>query len=339
MARSAWTALVLWAALALAGGPTARAEVAPAAAPPRPVVPLTPEEVGWTAAGPRFEEIRAAFLDASSEVVLVAAHRADVLHAPENSMTGVMNCITMGVDIVEIDLRKTLDGHLVVMHDALLQRTTDGRGLVSKKTLAEIRQLRLKLPDGTVVDERVPTLREVLELTRNMVMVNLDHAYMMMPEAIEVLMETGTLEQAIFKGRVRADLAAKKLGRLRHPPTVYMPIVDARGARCRTNPLQVSVDTIQPYLDILRPDAIEVLIRRDCIPLLEPQQVAAIRAQGARLWVNTLWDHISAGHSDRLALTDPDAAWGWLVDRGITILQTNQPLRLLRYLRARGLHP
>ena len=60
--------------------------------------------------------------------MLVVSHRADWRNAPENSLQGIRNCIDMGVDMVEIDLKKTKDGHLVVMHDKTINRTMTGKG-------------------------------------------------------------------------------------------------------------------------------------------------------------------------------------------------------------------
>ena len=57
-----------------------------------------------------------------------------------------------------------------------------------------------------------------------------------------------------------------------------------------------------------------------------------------RLWVNSLWDSISGGRSDAQAVDDPHAVWGWMVDNGVTVIQTDEPQRLLEYLRSRGLH-
>ena len=63
----------------------------------------------------------------------------------------------MGSSVIEFDVRKSLDGHLVVIHDRTVNRTTDGKGAVSGKTLVELRSLDAGL------GERIPTLEEVLE--------------------------------------------------------------------------------------------------------------------------------------------------------------------------------
>lgn len=76
----------------------------------------------------RIAEIRENLLGNYSDRVLVVSHRADWRNAPENSLQGIRNCIDMGVDMVEIDLKKTKDGHLVVMHDKTINRTMTGKG-------------------------------------------------------------------------------------------------------------------------------------------------------------------------------------------------------------------
>jgi glycerophosphoryl diester phosphodiesterase len=82
--------------------------------------------------------------------VLVAAHRGDWRHAPENSLPAIEKCIALGVDIVELDLQRATDGALVLMHGAKLDRVTTGKGRVADRTLAEIKQLRLRNGPGSV---------------------------------------------------------------------------------------------------------------------------------------------------------------------------------------------
>ncbi|MGH3366321.1 MAG: glycerophosphodiester phosphodiesterase [Nocardioidaceae bacterium] len=100
------------------------------------------------------------------------AHRGASLNAPENTMAAMRQAIARGADFVGIDVRRTLDGQLVVLHDQGLARTTDveqifpGRQpwLVEDFTLAEIRQLDAgSWLSPTFFGERVPTLRQVLE--------------------------------------------------------------------------------------------------------------------------------------------------------------------------------
>jgi glycerophosphoryl diester phosphodiesterase len=87
---------------------------------------------------------------------LVVAHAACRGHAPENTLSGVRAALDLGADAIEIDVRCTSDGTPVLLHDATVDRTTDGSGDLDALTLRQARRLRI------ASDERIPTLRDVL---------------------------------------------------------------------------------------------------------------------------------------------------------------------------------
>jgi glycerophosphoryl diester phosphodiesterase len=94
----------------------------------------------------------------------ISAHRGFSSAAPENTLPALEAALAAGADVAEIDVKLTSDGHLVLMHDATLDRTTNGHGPVGAMTLAEIQEL-----DGgswfgpQFAGTKVPTLDEVLE--------------------------------------------------------------------------------------------------------------------------------------------------------------------------------
>jgi glycerophosphoryl diester phosphodiesterase len=90
--------------------------------------------------------------------VLRIGHRGAAGHAPENTLAAIQKGIALGVDFVEIDVRRTADGALVILHDATVNRTTDGKGRVDRLSLHEVKTLNAG--DG----ERIPTLEEVLKV-------------------------------------------------------------------------------------------------------------------------------------------------------------------------------
>jgi glycerophosphoryl diester phosphodiesterase len=86
---------------------------------------------------------------------------------PENTITAYRQSILLGFSAIEIDLRATADGHIVVMHDETVDRTTNGSGQVAELTLADIRSLDAGSHAGPeFADQRVPTYSEVLEAVR-----------------------------------------------------------------------------------------------------------------------------------------------------------------------------
>lgn len=90
--------------------------------------------------------------------VLRIGHRGAAGHAPENTLAAVRKGIELGVDFVEIDVRRTADGALVAVHDRTVNRTTRGKGEVAACTVREL--TALDAGNG----QRIPTVEEVLEI-------------------------------------------------------------------------------------------------------------------------------------------------------------------------------
>lgn len=96
---------------------------------------------------------------------LVIAHRGASAHAPENTLAALRHAIAVRAHALEIDVRQSKDGHLVLMHDATVDRTTNGTGSVADLTLTELKTLDAgSWFDRQFADERIPTLDEVIDL-------------------------------------------------------------------------------------------------------------------------------------------------------------------------------
>jgi glycerophosphoryl diester phosphodiesterase len=107
--------------------------------------------------------------------VMVMAHRGFSGAAPENTLASFKKAIEIGVDVIELDVRFSKDGHLVVFHDDTLERTTRRIGRVADLTLQELKGLDAGSWFGTsFAGERIPTLTEVLELIRGRVLLNIE---------------------------------------------------------------------------------------------------------------------------------------------------------------------
>ncbi len=100
---------------------------------------------------------------------LLIAHRGAPLILPENSLAGFAEGLAQGADVLETDLRVTADGEIVLFHDRTLDRMSDGLGPLFACTLAELKCLRLRGPDGRVTEEQIPTLLELLAMTQGRV--------------------------------------------------------------------------------------------------------------------------------------------------------------------------
>lgn len=96
--------------------------------------------------------------------LMVIAHRGASSYAPENTLAAYDLALEMGATHIELDVHLSADGHVVVIHDETLERTTNGSGPVADRTLAELRELDAGSWFGAdYAGQRIPTLREVLE--------------------------------------------------------------------------------------------------------------------------------------------------------------------------------
>jgi glycerophosphoryl diester phosphodiesterase len=95
--------------------------------------------------------------------IMLGGHRGNPAEHPENTLVSFQSAIDAGCDLVECDVHLTVDGELAVIHDHLLERTTNGTGLVGAHTLAELRDL------DAGKGQKIPLLEEVIELVRDRV--------------------------------------------------------------------------------------------------------------------------------------------------------------------------
>jgi len=267
--------------------------------------------------------------------VLVVAHRACwVDGAPENSLAAISRCASLGVDMAEVDVVRTRDGQLVLLHDATLDRTTSGSGAVAAHTLAELNDLRLRAGAGgsgaPLTEEHIPTLREALLLAKGKLLLNLDLKADVYDDSLALVRELGMERQVLTKLNVMpgdaqlASVAARG-------GAMFMPIIrqcDAAPRPCAAH-FSAVVEPFQRY----DPVAFEVVFTD---PVFFTEGVAAARRAGERVWVNTLTPNLAANMTDQGALSDPDAHWGRAVALGANVIQTDEPGRLIDYLKANG---
>ncbi|MFA6083275.1 glycerophosphodiester phosphodiesterase family protein [Mucilaginibacter sp.] len=262
--------------------------------------------------------------------ILVTAHRGDWRNAPENSLKAFEYATAMGVDIIELDLKKTKDGEIIIMHDATIDRTTNGKGKPADYTLDEIRKFGLKNGLGRVTNNHIPTLKEVMIALKNSnVKINLDKSYDYYVETYAILKETGTIKQAIFKAEVTFDELKQRYPQL-IDSIIYMPVVNLNKPEAK----KIIID----YLKNMKPYAFELNFTKDTSSVLSDNKF--ITQTGAKVWINSLWASLNAGHDDDTAIEDGNLkdSWDWIIAHGATIIQTDRPEQMLKYLRKKQLH-
>ncbi len=262
--------------------------------------------------------------------ILVAAHRGDWRNEPENSLPALKNAIAMGVDIAEFDLKRSKDGILVIMHDKTLDRTTDGKGKMEDYTLGELKKLRLRNGLGRPTENHIPTFSEYLDAGRGAILLDVDKGYDYFPEVVKMLRDKNMLDQAIINVDDNSTLDQVEAKHGPVPDDVWlMPIVDYKDsakARVMTDSYRRHRKTI--FQPVWNDD--QAISTADFI---------ALRKDGYGVWLNSLWPSLNGGHDDDKAveLGQTSETWGWLLDRGATVIQTDRPVQLLNYLKKKGL--
>ncbi len=279
-------------------------------------------------------EILATFHDETDSRIMIMAHRAGYLsangdHLPENSLPALERALDQGMDIIEIDFRLTSDGHLVAMHDGTLDRTTNGSGPVSAKTLAEVQELRLRMPDRTLTDEYPPSLAEVVQILKGRAMLVLDKVIItneaQMNAAMGVLRDADAVDHALFHGSHTAvqvmTILASFPEEINYAPTIRNSTAESTIA----------------MLEALHPPAVELIFNDDQTPMLNPEVIETAKKTGTRIWINSLWASLCGGRHDARALAgEEDETWGWIANRGALIIQSDYPYTLQQYLELRS---
>ncbi|MFW5869128.1 MAG: glycerophosphodiester phosphodiesterase [Armatimonadota bacterium] len=129
---------------------------------------------------------------------LVCAHRGRSGVYPENTMVAFEAAIDVGADFIELDVRRTADGEIVCIHDATVDRTTDGSGEVSEMTLAEVQEVDAGVWLGDEhAGARVPLLRDVLEQIAPRLVVDIEIKQRGIADQVaRIVQETGALRRA-----------------------------------------------------------------------------------------------------------------------------------------------
>jgi glycerophosphoryl diester phosphodiesterase len=239
------------------------------------------------------------------KTILVAAHRGAHKTAPENTLASLEKAIELGVDYVELDVRRTKDGVLVLMHDASVNRMTNGKGKIEDLTSAEISKLTVRARTATTPDgQRIPTFDEFLERAKGRMKLYVDHKKAPPSEVLALIEKHGMLKEVVVYGSAATLREYKKLA-----PKVWIMPGHPR-----------SIEALEALARDLRPETLDGAIKD-----WTAAEVEAAHRAGCQVWV------------DNMAVDNP-AGIKQTVDMGVDAIQTDDPELVLRLLREMGLH-
>lgn len=218
------------------------------------------------------------------------------------------NAIAVGADYAEIDLRTTRGGEIILMHDATVDRTTNGRGKVEDLSLEEIRQLKVEdARRPQIPPAKVPTFEEFLAAAAGKIHLYLD-IKQANPGHVAKLVHAAGMERQVVVYDGLDDIPSWRSA------APGFPIISS------------------PSKSDLNPDAIQALIRRTNLEILDgnallysKETVAAAKEAGAVVWpdIQEPWE-------------SPEL-WERMVALGFTGVQTDNPGRLIEWLKSKSL--
>ena len=219
--------------------------------------------------------------------ILLGGHRGNPAEYPENTLASFRSAIELGVDVIECDVHRSEDGRLPVIHDHLLDRTTNGSGLVRDHTMAELKRFDAgRWKDARFTDERIPSLDEVLALARGQVGVAIEIKNLPLPyPGIEEL-----VVEAIRSAEMMGDVVVisfdhrsiKRIGELE--PEILTGILEA------SRPVDILRVMDDADADVFCPHWASI----------EPQTAAELRAAGKIIGVWVVDDAFSLAWSKAL---------------------------------------
>jgi len=240
-------------------------------------------------------------MDRNDHRPLVIAHRGAAGQAPENTPAAFRLAVEQGCDMIELDVQLSADEEIVVCHDFEADRTTNGSGLIRETTLEELRRLDAGAwLSPEYAGERIPTLREVFDLVPSSVGINIE--LKCSDNRIIHLLSSLIREY----GRTESVVISSFDHRLLHRLKTASP--DLRIG------LLYSANLLDP-VKLVRDFGLDVYSMHPHFALIEPEDIAALRANGQQVYPWTV--------------NDPEAMKR-LLARGVSGIITDYPDRLRR---------
>ena len=258
--------------------------------------------------------------------VLVAAHRGVAGgNIPCNSLPAFEAALRQGADILETDLALSGDGQLLIFHPKKEKAHLNKDIHLNEMTMEQIRELRFVNIDNDPTAYGILTLDEFLERFKNRCLINLDHGWDD---------DMGLMIDAVRRHAMEEQVLIKAPAKLK-----YAQIMEELAPDMMFMPIYKEEDTMTELLEQMNVNYVgaELVFAREDSVFASEAYIRSHQDKGRLLWVNPILyyykSQLTGGHNDDIAVTsDPEFGWGWLVDKGFDILQTDWPMPLRHFL-------
>lgn len=265
--------------------------------------------------------------EALSRTMVVAHRGVWGGNIPGNTLESFDAALAQGADMIELDVSISADGELFSFHPGMEPVFLRSEKLLREMPASEIRKMRFHNGDGAPTQFPISTFDEVLEHLKGRCYINVDK-YFDHPVAItQALKKHNMMDQILVKSGPNEEVT-RTLETLA-PDVNYMMIIrekdDYTDAILKRNVNYVGA---------------EVLFKTEDSELCTREYIDRMHSKNLLVWVNSIVynyrDVLAAGHNDDVSVPgNPDAGWGWLLDRGYDMIQTDWPMMLKAYMEKR----
>ena len=241
----------------------------------------------------------------SKNAFVVISHRGNHVAAQENTLAAFQNAINVGADYVEIDLRTSKDSQLVIMHDATVNRMTNGIGKVSDLSWAELKQLKvIEKNHPEWPEQSIPLFSEVLKLCKGKINIYLDFKNADVNASYQALKKAGMQHSVIVYINAAHQLMEWKKIAPQIPLMVSLP--DSVQSAAQLN----------SFLDQYKIHLLDGSYKEYTV-----EMVNAAKAKNIPVW------------PDIQSATEGPEQWEKAINLGFTGLQTDHPEAMVNYLK------
>ncbi|MBE9465992.1 glycerophosphodiester phosphodiesterase family protein [Dyadobacter subterraneus] len=242
-------------------------------------------------------------LPSSKHKLIVIAHRGNHVNVPENTLASTEEAIKYGVDYVEVDLRTTKDGHLIIHHDGTVDRATNGKGKISDHTLEEIKKLQVFNQNKKTY--KIPEFRDILKLCKNKINIYLDFKDADVAQTWKQIQEAGMEKQIVVYINTKEQYPQWK------SIAPQMPLMTSIPDEIK------NTDQLSSFLNEIRISVIDNVVNPEMDKIIKEKKIST--------WL------------DVQSPTEGPASWDEAINKGVQGLQTDHPEALIEYLKKKGL--
>ena len=249
--------------------------------------------------------LQATTLPVTQHHLVIIAHRGSHSNVPENTLAAYEKAIKEGADYVEIDLRSTKDGHLVIMHDESVMKMTGKKALVKDLSYSEIKDLKIKpVREKDTTTYRIPDFVSALNLCKGRINIYLDFKDADVATAYRLIKEAGMQNSVVVYLNKEEQYGQWKKVAPHIPLMASLPE--------KMNDIQLN-----NFLDKVHLNVVDNAYNADELSLMHKRKI--------EVWL------------DVQSKDEGPATWEQALKQGADGLQTDHPEKLIKYLENRGI--